>query len=243
MIVTIDGPAGAGKSSVAKRLADALGFEFLDTGAMYRCVTWECMSQGINLDDLESVARVAQLCRIDFSDGFVHCNGKDVTTAIREQPVTVAIKQVADNLDVRSCMVQAQRNWARGKDAVTEGRDQGTVAFPHAECKIFLTASAEERASRRVKQLHGMNQPADYDSILAAQRDRDQHDISRPVGALVSAADAVTVNTDGMTEEQVLARLIEIVQTKKSHRISEPHFLEAAKRNENCGRPQSGQGV
>jgi CMP/dCMP kinase len=214
MIVTIDGPAGAGKSSVAKKLADTLGFEFLDTGAMYRCVTWECMQNGIDLDDFDAVAKVARECEIQFSDGQVFSNGVDVSLAIREPAIGVAIKQVADNLQVRNCMVEAQRHWAIGKNAVTEGRDQGTVAFPHAECKIFLTASAEERAVRRVRQLQAMEKQADYESILAAQKERDLHDMTRPVGALVSAPDSIHVNTDGMTETEVLSELVRIVRSK-----------------------------
>jgi cytidylate kinase len=215
MIVTIDGPAGAGKSSVAKKLADALGFAFLDTGAMYRCVTLQCLERGVDLNDAQSIVEVARNCKIEFHGKGVFANGIDVTDAIRDVAVSSAIKFIADNTDVRELMVKAQQTWAVGKDAVTEGRDQGTVVFPAAECKIFLTASAEERAARRCRQLLAMNKEADYESILAAQKERDQHDTSRPVGGLVAASDALHFSTDTLSEDQVLERLISIVRSRQ----------------------------
>lgn len=216
MIVTIDGPAGAGKSSVAKKLADSLGFAFLDTGAMYRCVTLQCLERGVDLNDASGVLETARKCEIEFRDKGVFANGVDVTDAIRDIAVSSAIKFIADNIEVREIMVKAQQAWAVGKDAVTEGRDQGTVVFPDAECKIFLTASAEERASRRCRQLLALNKEANYEAILTAQKERDRHDASRPVGGLLAAKDALHVNTDCLSEEQVLARLIEIVRSKQS---------------------------
>lgn len=215
MIVTIDGPAGAGKSSVARKLADALGFAFLDTGAMYRCVTLQCLEQEVDLNDAHSVVEVARNCKIEFRGTGVFANGIDVTDAIRDIAVSSAIKFIADNTEVRDLMVKAQQIWAVGKDAVTEGRDQGTVVFPAAECKIFLTASAEERAARRCRQLHAMNMEANYEAILASQKERDQHDTSRPVGGLVAASDALHVCTDSLSEDQVLERLISIVRDKQ----------------------------
>jgi cytidylate kinase len=212
MIVTIDGPAGAGKSSVARKLAEALGFAFLDTGAMYRCVTLACMRRGVPLEDSQHVAEIACEIRIEWDQGRVYADGEDVTLAIRSPAVTQAIKQVADNIHVRAAMVQAQRRWADGKDAVTEGRDQGTVAFPDAVCKIFLTASPEERARRRVIQLVDAGVDADFEAILAQQQARDESDTSRPTGGLRPASNAVTVCTDGMSEEQVLAALLQLVR-------------------------------
>ena len=215
MIVTIDGPAGAGKSSVARKLAETLGFAFLDTGAMYRCVTWMCLQKQIDWSDSAGIVEMARNCRIEFRDNRVFANDVDVTEAIRDVAVSGSIKFVADNVFVRELMVKAQQNWAIGKDAVTEGRDQGTVVFPNAECKIFLTASAEERAARRCRQLVAMNKEADYDAILASQKERDRHDTSRLVGGLVPAQDALHVNTDCMSESQVLERLIAIVRSKQ----------------------------
>jgi CMP/dCMP kinase len=216
MIVTIDGPAGAGKSSVARKLADALGFSFLDTGAMYRCVTLACMRRQISLEDHDKVAEVACASRIDWNEGHVFLDGEDVTVAIRSPSVTKAIKQVADNIQVRAAMVQAQRRWVDGKDAVTEGRDQGTVAFPDAACKVFLTASPEERARRRLMQLLEAGVDADYDEILRQQEDRDASDRMRPTGGLRPASNAFTVVTDGMTEAQVLGKLLDLVRSRMS---------------------------
>ncbi len=213
MIVTIDGPAGAGKSSVARRLAQALGFAFLDTGAMYRCVTLACMRREIPLEDADSVADVACSIRIELTAEHVLLDGEDVTVAIRSPAVTNAIKRIADNVRVRAAMVQAQRSWVQGRNVVTEGRDQGTVAFPDAPCKIFLTASPEERARRRLGQLLDAGIDADYDEILRHQEERDANDMIRPTGGLRPASNALSVHTDGMTEEQVLETLLEIVRS------------------------------
>ena len=215
MIVAIDGPAGAGKSSVAKRLADHLGFEFLDTGAMYRCVTLACMRKGISLDMESAVADMAEQIHMNWKDGRVWIDNRDVTNEIRSIEVTQAIRAVADNPLVRSRMVSLQQAWAKGKDVVTEGRDQGTVAFPKAEVKIYLTASPEERARRRVKQLEGMGQAADFDELLLLQKQRDANDMNRIIGALRKADEAIEICTDGHTEEEVLKVLIDIVQMKR----------------------------
>lgn len=216
MIVTIDGPAGAGKSSVSRRLAEEIGFSFLDTGAMYRCVTLACLQRNIDLSDEAAVASLADEISIDLDGDRILLDNKDVSLRIRLPDVTSCIKQIADNMRVRQAMVEAQRRWTEGRDVVTEGRDQGTVAFPHAECKIFLTATPEERARRRVIQLNDNGYAADYEEILAMQNLRDQQDMQREVGGLKTASDAVTVWTDGLREDQVLMRLIEIVREKQS---------------------------
>jgi cytidylate kinase len=187
---------------------------------MYRCVTLQCLEGGVDLNDGSGIVEIAKKCQIEFRDKGVFVNGVDVTDAIRDVSVSSAIKFIADNTEVRELMVKAQQAWAVGKDAVTEGRDQGTVVFPRAECKIFLTASAEERAVRRCRQLLAMNKEADYEAILAAQKERDQHDTSRPVGGLVAATDALHLNTDSLSEEQVLDRLIGIVRSKLAVRDS-----------------------
>ncbi len=215
MIVTIDGPAGAGKSSIAKRLAERIGFEFLDTGAMYRAVTLASREAGLDLSDSEAVADLARRLSIQFDGDRVLLDGRDVSEQIRLPEISASIKEVADNVEVRRCMVAAQVEWGRGRNGVTEGRDQGTVAFPDAECKIFLTASPEVRARRRVQQLHAKGIEADYVSTLEAQLERDRQDESRPVGSLRRAEDAITLCTDGLTEEEVLTRLIEIVESKQ----------------------------
>ncbi len=231
MIVTIDGPAGAGKSSVAKRLAQEIGFDFLDTGAMYRCVTLVCLRQELSLAESVRVAEIARSIQIEIRGQTVHLNGEDVSESIRHPKITKSIRPVADNVAVREAMVESQRRWVNGRDVVTEGRDQGTVAFPNAECKIFLTATSEERARRRVAQLIELGVDASYDEILEAQNLRDAQDTQRESGGLKPAIDAVTVWTDGMSEEEVLRRLVAIVDGKRlinnsnDQRSSQESFL------------------
>jgi len=215
VIVTIDGPAGAGKSSVAKRLAMEIGFHFLDTGAMYRCVTVACLRQQLPLTQFEEVAAIAKSVKIEFRGPLVIMDGEDVSQEIRRPSITKSIRPIADNSSVREAMVALQRTWTDGRNVVTEGRDQGTVAFPNAECKIFLTATPEERARRRVGQLIELGMDADYQEILEQQNQRDSHDTDRPSGGLRSAPDSIAVWTDGLSEEQVLRSLVEIVQRKQ----------------------------
>lgn len=181
---------------------------------MYRCVTLACLRRNIPLRDPSAVAQIAIHLAIDLREDSVWMDGEDVSIAIRTPEVTRSIKAIADNLQVRAAMVQAQRRWVEGKDVVTEGRDQGTVAFPDAPCKIFLTASPEERARRRLQQLLDAGIDADYDEILRNQQERDENDMKRPTGGLRPASNAITVNTDGMLEEDVLRRLLEIVRDR-----------------------------
>ena len=216
MIVTIDGPAGAGKSSVALKLAENLGFFFLDTGAMYRCVTLACMRAQVDLHDPAATLEIANCCQIDLARGSVALNRLDVTREIRNPAVAKSIKAIAENPEIRELMVQQQRRICTGQDCVTEGRDQGTVAFPNAECKIFLTATAEERARRRYQQLLDAGIDSDFDEILIQQNQRDANDSNRLTGPLIAAPDAIVVATDGMSEQQVLDKLLEIVRSRRS---------------------------
>jgi cytidylate kinase len=215
MIVTMDGPAGAGKSHLAKLLATRIGFDFLDTGAMYRCVTLACLERGISIDDSSAVAECALSLDIHFSDAVVLLDGADVSHRIRSPEVTSAIRPIADNPVIRERLVELQRVWAGGRDVVTEGRDQGTVAFPNAPCKIYLTASPQERARRRVKQLELQGIAADFDSVLRQQNQRDLEDTSRAYGPLRAASDAIYVFSDGLTEDETLERLVEIVEARR----------------------------
>lgn len=214
MIVTIDGPAGVGKSSVAKMIAEKLGFRYLDTGAMYRAVTWSVLHQQIDPSDIAAAAEAAHQISIRFEGERVFVDRHDVTQAIREDRVTQNVSAIADNPLVRERLVELQRSIAQDGDYICEGRDQGTVAFPDAVCKIFLVASAEERAERRVKQLGEQGVEADYGTILQQQNDRDQRDYDRPIGRLMMADDAVKVITDNNTLEEVATLLADIVQKK-----------------------------
>jgi CMP/dCMP kinase len=214
MIVTIDGPAGAGKSTVARALARRLGFQYLDTGAMYRAVALAGMRQGVDWNETEALARLARTLRIEVAGSRIFLDSEDVTETVRSSEVTAVTRYAADNPHVRAQLVQLQRLLAGRQDVVTEGRDQGTVAFPDAQCKIFLTASAEERARRRHRDLQQMGEQATIDAVLTEQQRRDRRDASRSVGPLKAASDAIHVSTDGLTIEQVVDRLEAIVRGK-----------------------------
>lgn len=207
-IITIDGPAGAGKSTVARRLADRLGFEFLDTGAMYRAVALAGLRRGVDLCDEAELARLAHLIDLRFDQGRLLLDGEDVSEAIRTPEATAATKHAADNVEVRRKLIRCQREAAQGRNIVTEGRDQGTLVFPDAQMKVFLTASAEERARRRCEQLLAAGVAADFARVLSAQQQRDSEDQLRPFGALTAAPDAFVMPTDGLSVDQVVDRLV-----------------------------------
>ncbi len=215
MIVTIDGPAGAGKSSAARELARRLRFRFLDTGAMYRAVTLAARQRGLDLGSSEQVSQMVAEIRVELSGDRVLLDGQDVTDAIRKFEITTATHFVADNPAVRAQLVNWQRESAAGADVVTEGRDQGTVVFPHAECKIFLIADEEERARRRFRDLLSRGEKVTFEEVLTNQRLRDHRDSIRSVGALVKADDAIEFATDGLSPEEVVTQLEEIVRSRQ----------------------------
>jgi CMP/dCMP kinase len=215
MIVAIDGPAGAGKSSVSKRLAHRLGFQFLDTGAMYRAVALAALQRHLGPNDAEEIGEMAQRLSLIMHDERVLLDGFDVTALIRTSEVASSVFLAADNRRVRERLVQLQREFAAGSDTVTEGRDQGTVAFPHAECKIFLTASPEERAQRRHAELRLRGEDVSYEQVLAQLNERDRRDRERAYGALRRADDAIDVCTDGLATEDVIAKLESIVRQRQ----------------------------
>jgi cytidylate kinase len=216
MIVAIDGPAGAGKSSVAKRLAHRLGFQFLDTGAMYRAITYAALRRKLGPSDHDAIADMAQKISLIMHDERVLLDGYDVTALIRTSEVASQVFLAADNRRVRERLVQLQQEFANGNDTVTEGRDQATVAFPNAECKIYLTASPEERAARRHSELKLRGENISYEEVLAQLNERDRRDMQREFGALRRADDAIDVCTDGLTADEVIAKLESIVQSRRS---------------------------
>lgn len=212
MIITIDGPAGAGKSSVSRQLAQRLGFAFLDTGALYRCVTYAAIQAGVDFGNPDELESIAAETRIDFQGDRVLLDGKDVTSPIRTPEVTARIRYVADHPQVREHLNVQQRRIASQANTVTEGRDQGTEVFPDAECKIFLTASPEERARRRQKELTEAGKLVSVEEVFADQNRRDREDESRSVGRLRPADDAVIIMSDGMQPGEVVDRFVEIVR-------------------------------
>lgn len=221
MIVTIDGPAGAGKSSIAKQVAAALGFDFLDTGALYRAVTLAAMRSDVDWRDTAELISLARTADVEFRDQQIFLAGEDVSGLVRTPSVTDVIRHIADVPEIRLILSQKQRDYARGRDIVTEGRDQGSEVFPAAECKIFLTASPEERARRRQQQLIALGRHVPIEDILAKQNQRDLEDRMRPIGRLRPAPDAVLVQSDGMSADEVLASVLAIIRTRKESLVGE----------------------
>ena len=207
MVITIDGPAGAGKSTVARGLAERLSFEFLDTGAMYRAVAWACLSAGVDLSDAKAVGATAATVTLEMTPNSVVCNGTDVTSEIRTGAVSEASSLVAAVPAVRQELVRLQREVAQGRNIVTEGRDQGSVVFPDAECKVFLTADPRRRAERRLKELEQRGEAATLEDVLQQIVDRDKRDQQRAVAPLVKADDAIEVDTSLQTAAEVLEHI------------------------------------
>ncbi len=207
-VIAIDGPAGAGKSTVARALAARLGLEYLDTGAMYRAVTLAAMRRGIDTTDLERVAQLAEDVSLEVGEHGVFVDGFDATTEIRSREVTTAVSAVAANSGVRAELVRRQRRWADERGGgVLEGRDIGSVVFPDAELKLYLTASPRVRAERRVAEAGG-----DVDEIEAAIERRDRHDSSRSDSPLVEADGSIVVDTTGRSIDEVLARIEQLLE-------------------------------
>jgi cytidylate kinase len=202
MVIAIDGPAGAGKSTVARALGERLGFTYLDSGAMYRSVALEALRGGVPLDDETALGDLAGRLEIDFRDGRVWLNGQDVTDAIRAPDVAAAASRVSVHPAVREVMLAGQRALIESGNYVAEGRDIGTVVSPDAPLKVFLTASGDERARRRAEETG-----EDAHEVLSALTERDARDRERDHGALRPADDAVTVDSTDLPVDQVVERI------------------------------------
>ena len=207
MIITIDGPAGTGKSTVARELARRLGFRYLDTGAMYRAVGLACLRAGIDPQEPQAAAELTARVEIVVDGRRTWLNGLDVTEDIRSPEATAAASVVAENPAVRARLVELQQRMASQGNYVCEGRDQGTVVFPHADVKFYLTAAPEIRAERRRLELAARGEQVPLEILLAQQEERDRRDQERAVAPLRPAQDAVQIDTSHLTTAQVVAEM------------------------------------
>jgi cytidylate kinase len=210
-VIAIDGPAGAGKSTVARRVAQLIAIPYLDTGAMYRCVALQCLREGVEANDIEEVTKIAHEIHISLQGTKVGLNGEDVSNAIRGSDVASIVSLIAVHSPVRDAMRSQQRQWIQQMGGgVVEGRDIGTVVFPDAEVKIFLTASPHERARRRVEQSGG-----DIEEVAAGIAERDHIDSTREDSPLVPAVDSVLVDSSGKSIDDVVNEIVSVYQMKK----------------------------
>jgi cytidylate kinase len=218
-IIAVDGPAASGKSTLALKLAERLGYLFFDTGIMYRAVTLAALRNGISVDDEKKVTNLVKKIKIDVrkpskDDSRIYdvlLDGEDVTWEIRSPEVEQSVSPISAYAGVRKALTQQQRIIGMRGNSVMAGRDIGTVVFPEAELKIYLEASAEERAKRRYKEIVNRGKKQNFEEILAGIRQRDQIDSSRSVAPLKPARDAIVIQTDNLSIAQVLEKVLQIV--------------------------------
>lgn len=217
-IVGIDGPAGSGKGTVTKQIANKLGLVNIDTGSTYRCVALEILNRNISLEDKEKIIEVAKDVKIDIkstpSGDIVYLNGKNVTKEIRSKEVTKIVSPVSSIKEVRYVMVDLQRKLAEGKNIIMEGRDICTYVFPNADVKIYLDASIEERAKRRYKENQEKNIDMTYEEVYENIRKRDENDKAKEIGALKLAEDSIIVDTTNLTIDEAVEKIIDIIEKK-----------------------------
>jgi CMP/dCMP kinase len=216
VLIAIDGPSGAGKGTVARAIAEALQCRHVDTGAMYRAVAWRALDRGVSLDDEAGVASVARDAALQAEQGRVVIDGHDVTRAIRTPDMDAAAARVARLAPVRDALVARQRGYAADGDLVMEGRDIGTVVLPQADVKIFLDASAEERARRRAGDTAHAASGGDVSTIATALTQRDHSDRSRTVSPLTQASDATYIDTTGLPIDDVVAQVLALVRAARA---------------------------
>jgi cytidylate kinase len=217
--IAIDGPSGAGKSTVARRVAEELGYAYIDTGAMYRAIAWIANGMGLDLDDEDRIVQAARGSSIRFEpsdDGgqHVYANGHDVTDAIRTPEITRLSSPVSAIGGVRRVLVAQQQTMGRAGGVVMEGRDIGTVVFPDAELKVFLTATDEERARRRWLELQARGSDTPVEGVMVQMRERDERDSNRSDSPLAAAPDAVVIDSDRLGIDEVVQRVLELARRK-----------------------------
>lgn len=218
MIIAIDGPAGAGKSTIARGVARELGLQLIDTGAIYRAVAFEALEHGVSLQDGAACAEIAR--GLDFAFELhgernrIWCNGEELGAEIRAPRISLGASHVSALPEVREALLELQRKLGRQRSSVLEGRDIGTVVFPDADLKIFLTASPEERARRRVEQLAERGEHVDYEETLAEIRERDERDETRAHAPLRQAEDALAIDSTRQSIDEVIARVAALARER-----------------------------
>ncbi|MDO9282676.1 MAG: (d)CMP kinase [Methylotenera sp.] len=216
-VIAIDGPSASGKGTVAQLVADALGFAYLDSGALYRVVAFATQQKNIDWNNAEAVAECAKTLNIQFKNGQVYLNNIDISDEIRTEAMGKGASQVAVHAPLRAALVELQHSFCQASGLVADGRDMGTVIFPEARLKVFLTASTKVRAQRRYQQLLGKNQPANYENILLDLQERDARDKNRASAPLIMAKDAILLETDQLT----ISEAVNVVLQNYQHKIHE----------------------
>ncbi len=214
IVVAIDGPAGSGKGTVTQLISSKLNLQYIDTGAMYRCVALKMLEENISLEDTEKIKKILEHIDIDLEGSKVFLNGREVTKEIRTIEVSNFASPVSTISFIRTKMVELQRALAKGKDVIMEGRDIGTIVFPNANVKIYLDATPEERARRRVEQNEKIGISSNYDQILKDIIERDTRDMSRENSPLKKADDAVLIDTTLLTIDEVAQKISSIIENK-----------------------------
>lgn len=219
MIVAVDGPAGSGKGTITKRIEEELGFLNLDTGATYRCVALQALREGLTLKDEKEIIKIANNIDIKIDNtgdkDIILLNGEDVSKEIRTKEVTSIVSQISSIIPVREKMVEVQRNLAKGKNVIVEGRDIGTVVFPNADIKIYLDASEEIRAKRRYEENVQNGIDMTYEEVLENVKMRDYNDMHKKFGALKKAEDAIVVDSTNLTIEESVEKIKHIIESHK----------------------------
>lgn len=218
MIIAVDGPAGSGKGTVTKKIEEELGFLNLDTGATYRCVALQTLKEGVKIENEDAIIKIANDIDIKIDNtgdkDIILLNGEDVSKKIRTKEVTEIVSQVSSIIPVRKKMVEVQRNLAKGKNVIVEGRDIGTVVFPNADIKIYLDANEEIRARRRYEENKQNGIDMTYEEVLENVKMRDYNDMHKKVGALKKADDAIIVDSSNLTIDEVVKKIEDIIRSK-----------------------------